>query len=110
MKACEFALWGKNICMSKGVSPKKGFPRTPFPKSGISHSEPVDSASLWKSPLGSVLKELSHRLWTSQFEVFFGGDLSTLPTGTTAAWGMRYPARTLLMLTIPTEFPVNYGH
>jgi len=29
------------------------------------HPEPVDSASLWKSYLGSVLKELSHRLWTS---------------------------------------------
>ncbi|WP_207644270.1 hypothetical protein, partial [Desulfitobacterium hafniense] len=29
--------------------------------SGIPHPEPVDSASLWKSPLGSVLKELSQQ-------------------------------------------------
>jgi hypothetical protein len=45
-----------------------------------------------------------------EFEVCFGVDLSTLPTGTMATWSMRYPARILLMLTILTEFPVFYGH
>ncbi|BAE82431.1 hypothetical protein HMPREF0322_00522 [Desulfitobacterium hafniense DP7] len=45
-----------------------------------------------------------------EFEVCLGVDLSTLPTGTTAAWGMRYPVCILLRLTISTEFPVFYGH
>ncbi|GAB6175086.1 hypothetical protein JCM15765_45820 [Paradesulfitobacterium aromaticivorans] len=47
-----------------------------------------------EKPFGVVLKELSHN--------------GTPRTPSTAAWGMRYPARTLLILTISMlRFPVT---
>ncbi|OLN25121.1 hypothetical protein DSOL_5370 [Desulfosporosinus metallidurans] len=57
-----------------------------------------------KALLGLSQKSFPTGFGQVEFEVCFGVNLSTLPTGTTTAWGMRYSARILLMLTKQMNF------